>query len=109
MTDKILVLSNCGSAEEAERVARHLVDTRSAACVNIVPGIRSIYRWKGVVEDASEWTLLIKTRRPLLERIQRELRKVHSYEVPELIAVPIVGGLEAYLQWIEDETGDPEA
>jgi periplasmic divalent cation tolerance protein len=104
MTDKIVVFSNCGSAEEAEKVARHLVDTRAAACVNIIPGVRSIYRWKGAVEDAAEWTLLIKTRRGLLERVQKELRKVHSYEVPEVVAVPIVEGLESYLAWIDDET-----
>lgn len=104
MTDKIVVFSNCGSAEEAGKVARHLVDTRAAACVNIIPGVRSIYRWKGAVEDAPEWTLLIKTRRALLERVERELRKVHSYEVPEIIAAPIVDGLDSYLQWIDDET-----
>jgi periplasmic divalent cation tolerance protein len=104
MTDKIVVFSNCGSAEEAEKVAKHLVETRVAACVNIISGVRSIYRWKGAVEDASEWTLLIKTRRALLERVERELRKVHSYEVPELVALPIVDGLESYLQWIDDET-----
>jgi periplasmic divalent cation tolerance protein len=108
MTDKVVVFSNCGSAEEAERVAKHLVDTRVAACVNIVPGVRSIYRWKGAVEDAAEWTLLIKTRRALLELVERELRKVHSYEVPEVIAVAVIDGLESYLQWIDDETEDAE-
>src|SRR5919106_2873759 len=103
MTDKIVVFSNCGSAEEAERVARHLVDSRAAACVNIIPGVRSIYRWKGAVEDAAEWTLLIKTRRALLETIERELRKAHSYELPGLISVAVVDGLESYLPWIDDE------
>ncbi|HET8547509.1 MAG TPA: divalent-cation tolerance protein CutA [Bryobacteraceae bacterium] len=106
MTDKILIFSSCGSAEEAERVAKHLVETHAAACVNIIPGVRSIYRWKGAVEEAGEWTLLIKTRRPLVARVERELRRVHSYEVPELIALPIVAGLESYLQWIDDETGN---
>ena len=105
MTDKIIVFSTCGSAEEAERAARHLVETRAAACVNIIPGVRSIYRWKGAIEDASEWTLLIKTQRGLLEHVERELRKIHSYEVPEIVAVPIVDGLETYLRWIDDETG----
>jgi periplasmic divalent cation tolerance protein len=109
MTDKIVVFSNCGSAEEAERVARHLVDTRTAACVNIVPGVRSIYRWKGAVEEASEWTLLIKTRRALVEQVIRELQKVHSYEVPEVVAIQVVDGLEGYLRWIDDETGAVEA
>ena len=104
MTDKIVVFSTCGSAEEAERVARHLVETRAAACVNISPGVRSVYRWKGKIEDAAEWTLLIKTRRALFDSVRRELRKVHSYEVPELIATPVVDGLDLYLDWIDAET-----
>jgi periplasmic divalent cation tolerance protein len=103
--DKILVFSNCGSAEEADRVARHLVEARTAACVNVVPGVRSTYRWKGTVEQADEWTLLIKTRRDLLDELRRKLREVHSYEVPELIAIPIVDGLPEYLAWIDEETG----
>jgi periplasmic divalent cation tolerance protein len=100
MTDKIIVFSNCASAEEAELIARGLVEARAAACVNIVPGVRSIYRWKGAIEDTSEWLLLIKTTRDSLELVKKELRRLHSYEVPELAAVPIIDGLEAYLNWI---------
>ena len=100
MTDKIIVFSTCGSAEEAERIARGLVDARAAACVSIVPGMRSIYRWKGAVEDAAEWLLVIKTARGSFERVKTELRKLHSYEVPELVALPVVEGLEEYLNWI---------
>jgi periplasmic divalent cation tolerance protein len=103
MTDKILALSTCGSAEEAERIARGLVEARLAACVNIVPGLRSIYRWQGAVEDAGEWLLLIKSRRDLLEPLEAELRRLHSYEVPEMIAVAIVDGAPDYLAWMDAE------
>jgi len=102
MTDKIIVFSACGSEEEAARIARALVESRAAACVNIVPGLRSIYRWKGAVEDASEWLLLIKTTRERFDRLRAEFRSLHSYEVPELVAIPIVDGLEPYLSWISE-------
>jgi periplasmic divalent cation tolerance protein len=104
MTDNIVVLSACGSAEEAANVARALVERRLAACVNIVSGIRSIYRWKGVVEEAAEWLLVIKSRRPLFGPLVEELRKVHSYETPEVIALPIVVGAASYLEWLVAET-----
>lgn len=104
MTDNIVVLSTCGSAEEAGNVARALVERRLAACVNIVSGVRSIYRWKGAVEDAAEWLLVIKSRRPLFEPLLEELRRVHSYETPEVIALPIVAGAESYLEWLAAET-----
>ena len=109
MTDKVVVLSTCGSADEAERVARALVEARLAACVNILPGVRSIYRWKDAIEDTAEWMLVIKTRRELFEKLIAELRRVHSYEVPEAIAIPIVAGLSEYLNWIDGETGASEA
>ena len=104
MTDKIVVLNTCGSAEEAGAVARDLVESRVAACVNIVPQVRSIYRWKDVVEDATEWLLIIKSRRELLPGIQARLRKIHSYEVPESIALTVIDGLPEYLEWIDAET-----
>jgi periplasmic divalent cation tolerance protein len=104
MTDKIVVLSTCGSAEEAGRVAKHLVESRAAACVNILPGAHSVYRWKGAVEEADEWVLIIKTRRDLLELLTSELRSVHSYEVPEVLAIPVVDGLPEYLAWVDEET-----
>jgi periplasmic divalent cation tolerance protein len=104
MTDKTVVLSTCGSAAEAGSIAHLLVEKRLAACVNILPGVHSVYRWKGVVEDADEWLLVIKTRRVLVEQLTTALREAHSYELPEVLAIPVVEGLERYLSWIDEET-----
>jgi periplasmic divalent cation tolerance protein len=103
MTDKIVVLSTCGSAEEASRIGRALVEKRLAACVNLMPGIRSVYRWKDAIEDEQEVLLVIKSSRPLFDQLRAEIEKMHSYEVPEVIAVPIVDGAEGYLGWLERE------
>jgi periplasmic divalent cation tolerance protein len=103
MTDKIVVLTTCESEEEAERIARSLLEKRLAACVNILPRARSIYRWKGAVEEAQELILLIKSRRDAFETLRAELSKIHSYEVPEIIALPIVDGSTAYLAWLDRE------
>jgi periplasmic divalent cation tolerance protein len=103
MTDKIVVLSTCASAEEAQRVARALVEKRLAACVNVMPGIRSVYRWKDAIEDEEEVLLLIKTSRALLEELREEIERLHSYEVPEVIALSVVDGSERYLAWINRE------
>ena len=104
MIDARVVLSTCGSPEEAERVARALVETGAAACVNIVPAIRSIYRWKGAVEDASEVLLIIKTRVERIAEVEATIRRTHSYEVPEIVVLPVESGLPAYLRWIIEET-----
>ena len=103
MTDKIVVLNTCSSADEAERIARRLVEARLAACVNVVAGARSFYRWQGAIESADEWLLVIKTSRTLFEGLRLELEKIHSYEVPEVIALPIVEGSPNYLLWLEGE------
>jgi periplasmic divalent cation tolerance protein len=103
MTDKIVVLTTCDSEDEAERIARVLVEKRVAACVNILPNARSIYRWKGAIERAQEFVMLIKTRRDAFESLRAELSKIHSYEIPEIIALPVVDGSEAYLGWIDRE------
>lgn len=108
MTDKIVVLTTCDSQEQAERVARHLVEKRVAACVNILPQGRSIYRWKGAIENAAEFVLLIKSRWGLFARLRTELESVHRYEVPEVIALPIVEGSEEYLSWIDSEVIDSD-
>jgi periplasmic divalent cation tolerance protein len=101
MTDKIVVLTTCGSQEHADKLARHLVDQRVAACVNVLPKARSIYRWKEKVEEASEWMLIIKSRRDLFAALRIEIQKLHTYEIPELIALPVVDGSEPYLVWFD--------
>ena len=101
MTDKIVVLTTCDSKKRADKLARHLVKQRVAACVNVLPKARSIYRWKEKVEEASEWMLVIKSRRDLFPALRAEIEQLHTYEVPELIVVPIVDGSEAYLAWFD--------
>ena len=103
MTDKIVVLTTCGSAEEADKIARALVSKKLAACVNVLPAVRSVYRWKGEVQDAEETLLVIKSSRALFDEVRAEIEKLHSYEVAEVIAVPIVDGSEAYLEWMGRE------
>jgi periplasmic divalent cation tolerance protein len=102
MTDKRLVLTTCGSAEEARRIAQELVERRLAACVNIVPQIESVYRWKGEVESATEWLLIVKTTADAFERLRDALRKLHSYELPECIEIAIEDGSVQYLSWISE-------
>jgi periplasmic divalent cation tolerance protein len=110
MTDKILVLTTCGSAEEAGRIARALVESKLAACVNIGPGSRSIYRWQGAIEESGEWALTIKSRSDLFEALSMELRQLHSYETPEILVLPIAEGGAAYLRWMDAELKQrPEA
>jgi periplasmic divalent cation tolerance protein len=103
MTDKIVVFSTCASTEEAQRLAHALVEKRLAACVSLVPGVRSVYRWKDVIEEEEEVLLVIKTSRRLLEDLQSEIERLHSYEVPEVIAMQVVGGSERYLAWLDRE------
>jgi len=104
MTDKIVVLSTCSSAEEGEKIARALLERKLAACVNIVAGARSIYRWKGQVEEATEWLLIIKSRRPLFDALRAALEAAHSYEVPEVLALHVLEGSPGYLDWLDHET-----
>jgi periplasmic divalent cation tolerance protein len=103
MTDKIVVLVTCGSAKEAGRIARSLVEQRLAACVNIleVP-VRSVYRWKGSVESAKELLLVIKSSRKQFAELERAIKKLHSYETPEIIALPIERGSREYLAWLAE-------
>jgi periplasmic divalent cation tolerance protein len=98
-----VVLCNAPPAD-AERIARALVDARLAACVNIVPGVISIYRWRGNVERESESTLLIKTRDERISQLMEELKKLHPYEVPEMVVLPVADVNAAYRQWVDDET-----
>jgi periplasmic divalent cation tolerance protein len=102
MTDKRIVLTTCGSQEEADKIAQHLVEHRLAACANLVPQIKSIYRWQGKVESAQEWLLLVKTTADKLVEVRDAIQSLHSYELPECIAISIEDGSAAYLEWIED-------
>jgi periplasmic divalent cation tolerance protein len=103
MTDKIVVLSTFASAEDAQRVARALVEKKLAACVNVIPGIRSIYRWEETIEDEEEVLIVIKSSRALIQELTDEIERLHSYEVPEVIALPVVDGAERYLAWMNRE------
>ena len=100
MTDKRIVLSTAGSEEEARKIARQLVERKLAACVNIVPQIESIYRWQGRVEEAREWLLLVKTTAERFPAVRDALRELHSYDLPECVAIAIEDGSSGYLQWI---------
>ncbi len=103
------MLSTASSPEEAERLARSLLDARLAACVNLVPGVRRLYRWRGAVEDSSETLLLIKTSRALFPRLSAALAELHSYEVPEVLALSVAGVAEPYLSWLASELEPTEA
>jgi periplasmic divalent cation tolerance protein len=103
MTDKIVVLTTCETADEASQIARVLVEKKIAVCVNILPGTKSVYRWKDKIEEASEVLLIIKSRRDLFDAIRTEIAKIHTYELPELIVLPIVDGSETYLAWLDRE------
>jgi periplasmic divalent cation tolerance protein len=96
----ILVLSTAGSAEEGERLARALVEERLAACVNVVPGVRSVYRWKDEVQADAEVLLLIKTLRGCFPALRRRVRELHRYELPELLCLEPTGGDPEYLAWV---------
>ena len=101
MTDKIVVLLTCGSAAEARKIGRALVETKLAACANILEApVRSIYRWNGRVESAKEFLIILKSSRKRFAAIEREVRRLHSYDVPEIIALPIARGSQGYLKWI---------
>jgi periplasmic divalent cation tolerance protein len=101
MTDKIVILSTCASVEEAEKLARLLVEKRLAACVSLVPGMRSVYRWKGAIESTEECLLIVKTSRALFDQLRVILEEAHSYELPEALALPVLDGSPAYLNWLE--------
>lgn len=102
MTDKRIVLTTAGSIEEAQRIAAALVEQRLAACVNILPGVESVFRWQGKIDRASEWLMIIKTKAEAFERVRDAIQKLHSYDVPEIISLEIDDGSAAYLQWIDE-------
>jgi periplasmic divalent cation tolerance protein len=102
MTNKRLVLTTASSKEEARRLAKMLVERRLAACVNIVPNINSIYRWKEKVEESQEFLLLMKTTESAIPKLRDAIQELHSYEVPECIVLLIEEGSAAYLDWIDE-------
>jgi periplasmic divalent cation tolerance protein len=104
MTDKRIVLSTTGSEDEARKIARELVERRLAACVNILPPVESIYRWQGKIETGREWLLLIKTTAERFTAVNDTIRELHSYELPECIAIDIEDGSPEYLRWLSDST-----
>ena len=104
MTDALVVLVTAPSAEQAAALARALVEARLAACGNVVPGLRSIYRWEGRVQDEPEALLVLKTTRDRLEALRERVLALHPYDVPEVLALPVEAGSAAYLAWLAAET-----
>jgi periplasmic divalent cation tolerance protein len=108
MTDKRIVLTTAGSEEEAAKIARHLVEHSLSACVNIVPRVTSIYRWKDKVEEGREWLLIIKTTAGAFGQVRQAIADLHSYELPECICLTIEDGSPNYLQWIAESVSASE-
>lgn len=102
LMNEIIVLCTTGTLENGRSIASALVEAGEAACVNIIPGIQSIYRWEGKVCEEGEFLLIIKSVEKKFEAIKSRIRQIHSYQVPEIIAVPIRAGDEDYLKWLHD-------
>ena len=102
MTDKRIVLTTAASEEEARKIARHLLERRLAACVNLVPQVASIYLWQGKIEEAREWLLIVKTTAAAFGQVRAAISELHSYELPECICLMIEDGSPAYLQWMAE-------
>lgn len=104
MQQPLLVLTNVPDQDLARGIARTLVEQRLAACVNIVAGVRSVYRWRDAIEETTEVTLLIKTTETRYPELEAAIRSLHPYSVPEIVGFPLVAGLPAYLSWLDTET-----
>ncbi len=105
MAELIQILTTVEREEEAEGIASELVERRLAACVQIVGPIASTYRWNGEVQSAEEWQCWIKTRRDLYDEVESAIRQLHAYEVPEIIAMPIIDGSKDYMEWVQENAG----
>jgi periplasmic divalent cation tolerance protein len=103
MTELVVVLMTAGTKEEAGQIAQAVVEERLAACVNVIPGVTSYYRWQGEVQCDQEWLLVAKTRQALVNRLRKRVEALHSYDLPELITLPVTGGSEGYLAWVAGE------
>lgn len=108
MTDKRIVLTTASSEEEARKIARHLVEHKLAACVNVIPHVESIYRWQNKVESTREWLLLIKTTAEGFLSVRDAIRELHSYELPECVSIPMEEGSPEYLEWLTDSVKSAE-
>ena len=106
MSEFVQITTTTGTRQDAERIAVELVSRRLAACVQVSGPIQSTYRWQGKIETAEEWLCTAKTSREQLAAVEKLLKQLHPYEVPELIATPIVGGSEAYLKWLGEQVGE---
>jgi len=106
MKDYIQVFTTTESKEEAEKIARGVVGKRLAACTQIIGPIKSIYRWKEKIEEEEEWLCIMKSLNDLYEQLEKVIKEIHSYEVPEILALPVVAGNQAYLEWLNKEVGD---
>jgi periplasmic divalent cation tolerance protein len=109
VSDRLVVLSTVGGEEEAERIAQRLVEQGLAACVNVLPGVVSFYRWKGRLERDVERLLLIKTRAERFEALREAIVALHPYEVPEIVALPVTAGHAPYLEWLDAAVGSTRA
>jgi len=103
MSEPLVILMTAGSLEEARRIADVLVTEMLAACVNVLPGVTSVYRWEGKVQRDEECLLVAKSTREVLGDLIRRVQSRHSYDLPEIVALPVVGGSEAYLRWLDGE------
>ncbi|MBI4823946.1 MAG: divalent-cation tolerance protein CutA [Nitrospirae bacterium] len=105
MSEYIVVFITAPNEDEAVKIANALVSERLAGCVNIIKGVRSIYSWQGKIEDEPEVLMILKTRQSLFEPLLKRVKELHTYSVPEVIALPIVEGSEDYLKWLSEVTG----
>jgi len=106
-SDAVIVLTTIGADADAAALARTLVEERLAACINVLPPMTSVYRWKGQVEQEREQQLLIKTTGGRVAALEARLRELHPYEVPEFLVVRVIGGSDAYLAWLRESAGEP--
>ncbi len=103
MSEYIQVLTTVDSREKAEEIAGKLLNAKLAACIQIIGPVKSMYWWKGVIEDSQEWICLVKTKAEMYSEVEKMIKNIHSYEVPEIIAIPVIQGYDKYLQWLISE------
>lgn len=102
----LVILITAGTKKEAQKIARSLLSHRLAACVNVVPQVESLFWWKGKIDNAKEALLIVKTKAPLFKKLMLEVRRLHSYKCPEIIALPITKGSKDYLRWLDEITNN---